>query len=144
MENKIAVALRRIFPERQIYIRSGGRVQFWTFGSSIQAVLAAMAMILFGCSAFATVMVIFKDRSIAARDERYDSARAAYENRIARLQTAYGELRGALAQSQRQFAATVGDVKKKQEMIAGLYAGEDAAASGNVSAEVPMPEEVRL
>ena len=31
--------LHRTFPERQIYIRSDGRVQFFTFGPSLQATL---------------------------------------------------------------------------------------------------------
>ncbi len=132
-------ALRTMFPERQIYIRSAGRVQFWTFGSSIQAVLAAMALVLLGFTALATVVVIFKDRSIAARDERYENTQAAYEDRIFRLQAAYGDLRGILAQSQRQFDATVGDVKQKQGLIAGLAINEDAVegAAGNSSAGVP-------
>ena len=30
------------FPERQIYIRSDGRVQFFTFGPTLQATLAGL------------------------------------------------------------------------------------------------------
>jgi hypothetical protein len=138
-ENRISLTLRKMFPERQIYIRSAGRVQFWTFGSSIQAVLAAMALVLLGFAAFATIVVIFKDRSIAARDERYERTRAVYESRILQLQTAYSDLRGALAQSERQFDAIVGGVRRKQDMIAGLYASEyaDERRVGNSSADLP-------
>ena len=35
--------LHQTFPERQIYIRSDGRVQFFTFGPSLQATLAGLA-----------------------------------------------------------------------------------------------------
>ena len=65
------------FPERQIYIRSDGRVQFFTFGPSLQATLAGLTLIFLGWVAFATVNVIFKDRIIAAKDHRYQKMQAA-------------------------------------------------------------------
>ena len=67
------------FPERQIYIRSNGRVQFFTFGPSLQATFAGLTLIFLGWVAFATVNVIFKDRIIAAKDHRYQQMQAAYE-----------------------------------------------------------------
>ena len=63
--------LHETFPERQIYIRSDGRVQFFTFGPTLQATLASLTLIFLGWVAFATVNVIFKDRIIAAKDHRY-------------------------------------------------------------------------
>ena len=74
------------FPERQVYIRSNGRVQFFTFGASLQATLAGLTLIFLGWVAFATVNVIFKDRIIAAKDHRYQQMQAAYEERVADLQ----------------------------------------------------------
>ena len=78
--------LHDTFPERQIYIRSDGRVQFFTFGPSLQATLAGLTLIFLGWVAFATVNVIFKDRIIAANDHRYQQMQSAYENRMAELQ----------------------------------------------------------
>ena len=40
--------LHETFPERQIYIRSDGRVQFFTFGPSLQATLAGLTLIFLG------------------------------------------------------------------------------------------------
>ncbi len=37
--------IHQTFPERQIYIRSDGRVQFFTFGPSLQATLAGLTLI---------------------------------------------------------------------------------------------------
>ena len=88
--------LHATFPERQIYIRSDGRVQFFTFGPSLQATLAGLTLIFLGWVAFATVNVIFKDRIIAAKDHRYQQMQSAYENRVADLQISYDELNGAL------------------------------------------------
>jgi hypothetical protein len=92
--------LHDTFPERQIYIRSDGRVQFFTFGPSLQATLAGMTLIFLVWVAFATVNVIFKDRIISAKDHRYQQMQSAYENRVADLQLSYDELNGALVSAE--------------------------------------------
>ena len=94
------------FPERQIYIRSDGRVQFFTFGPSLQATWAGLVLIFLGWVAFATVNVIFKDRIIAAKDHRYQQMQAAYENKVADLQISYDELNAALVSAEDRFKAT--------------------------------------
>ena len=108
------------FPERQIYIRSDGRVQFFTFGPSLQATLAGLTLIFLGWVAFATVNVIFKDRIIAAKDHRYQQMQAAYENRVADLQISYDELNGALVSAEDRFKATADSLQAKQNAIAGF------------------------
>jgi murein DD-endopeptidase MepM/ murein hydrolase activator NlpD len=108
------------FPERQIYIRSDGRVQFFTFGPSLQATLAGLTLIFLGWVAFATVNVIFKDRIIAAKDHRYQQMQAAYENRVADLQISYDELNGALVSAEDRFKSTADALAAKQNAIAGF------------------------
>ncbi|MBV9694189.1 MAG: hypothetical protein JO261_10875, partial [Alphaproteobacteria bacterium] len=98
--------LHETFPERQIYIRSDGRVQFFTFSPTLQATLAALTLVFLGWVAFSTVNVIFKDRIIAAKDHRYQQMQAAYEERVADLQMSYDELNGALVSAQDRFKAT--------------------------------------
>ena len=108
------------FPERQIYIRSDGRVQFFTFGPSLQATLAGLTLIFLGWVAFATVNVIFKDRIIAAKDHRYQKMQAAYENKVADLQISYDELNAALVSAEDRFKATADALQTKQNAIAGF------------------------
>lgn len=112
--------LHATFPERQIYIRSDGRVQFFTFGPSLQATLAGLTLIFLGWVAFATVNVVFKDRIIAAKDHRYQQMQAAYENRVADLQMSYDELNGALVSAQDRFKSTADALQAKQNAIAGF------------------------
>ena len=112
--------LHGTFPERQIYIRSQGRVQFFTFGPSLQATLAGLSLIFIGWVAFATVNVIFKDRIIAAKDHRYQQMQLAYENRVADLQTSYDELNGALVAAEDRFKSTADALESKQNAIAGF------------------------
>ena len=109
--------LHEAFPERQIYIRSDGRVQFFTFGPTLQATLAGLTLIFLGWVAFATVNVIFKDRIIAAKDHRYQQMQSAYENRVADLQLSYDELNGALVSAEDRFKTTADELQLKQNTI---------------------------
>lgn len=109
--------LHETFPERQIYIRSDGRVQFFTFGPSLQATLAGLTLIFLGWVAFSTVNVIFKDRIIAAKDHRYHQMQSAYENRVADLQLSYDELNGSLVSAEDKFKATADELQTKQNTI---------------------------
>jgi murein DD-endopeptidase MepM/ murein hydrolase activator NlpD len=112
--------LHATFPERQIYIRSEGRVQFFTFGATLQATLSGLALIFLGWVAFATVNVIFKDRIIASKDHRYQQMRWADENRIADLQQAYDELNGALVAAEDRFKSKADELEAKQETVSRL------------------------
>ena len=114
--------IHQTFPERQIYIRSDGRVQFFTFGPSLQATLAGLTLIFLGWVAFATVNVIFKDRIIAAKDHRFQQMQSAYENRLADLQISYDELNGALVSAEDKFKATADELQTKQNAITGFLA----------------------
>jgi len=127
--NRPATILERIwawihatFPERQIYIRSDGRVQFFTFGPSLQATLAGLVLIFLGWVAFATVNVVFRDRIVAARDEHFREMQSAYESRLADLQLSYDDLNGALVGAQDRFKATADALATKQNALASFLA----------------------
>jgi murein DD-endopeptidase MepM/ murein hydrolase activator NlpD len=131
--------LYETFPERQIYIRSDGRVQFFTFGPTLQATLAGLTLIFLGWVAFATVNVIFKDRIIAAKDHRYQQMQSAYENRVADLQLSYDELNGALVAAEDRFKATADELQLKQNTIVNFLNHKqqvDATLSGLANATV--------
>src|ERR1700742_1109708 len=130
--------IHETFPERQIYIRSDGRVQFFTFGPSLQATLAGLTLIFLGWVAFATVNVIFKDRIIAAKDHRYQQMQSAYENRVADLQISYDELNGALVAAEDRFKSTADALEGKQNAIAGFISHEtQAEAAANLRTAAP-------
>jgi murein DD-endopeptidase MepM/ murein hydrolase activator NlpD len=132
--------IHRTFPERQIYIRSDGRVQFFTFGPSLQATLAGLTLIFLGWVAFATVNVIFKDRIIAAKDHRYQQMQAAYENRVADLQMSYDELNGALVGAEDRFKATADSLQAKQNAISGFLNRAHQVQSLASAPSAPAPE----
>src|ERR1700682_5287679 len=92
-----------LFPERQIYIRSDGRVQFLTFSSQMQAIMAGISLLFLGWGAFQWVSVIFKDRILTAKERHFQQLQVSYESRIADLQLSYDELNGALVIAQDRF-----------------------------------------
>src|SRR5690348_1386829 len=109
--------LHETFPERQIYIRSDSRVQFFTFSPTLQATVAGLGVIFLTWVAFATVNVIFKDRIIAAKEHRFQEMQSAYENRLADLQGSYDELNGALIAAEDRFKSTEAELQLKQNTI---------------------------
>ncbi len=118
--------LHATFPERQIYIRSDGRVQFFTFGASLQATLTGLSIIFLCWVAFATVNVIFKDRIIAAKDHRYQQMQSTYENRVADLQLSYDELNGSLVAAEDRFKSTADELERKQDTVSKLLGRKQA------------------
>ncbi len=148
--SKVTAAIERVwtwihetFPERQIYIRSNGRVQFFTFGPTLQATLAGLCLIFLGWVAFATVNVIFKDRIITAKDHRYQEMQVAYETRLTDLQISYDELNGALVSAEDKFKATADTLATKQNAIAGFLNRKTQmeAAIGVDRGAPPLPVE---
>ncbi len=109
-----------IFPERQIYIRSEGRVQFFAFSSRLQAVLAGGAVLFLGWVAFTSVNVIFKDSIFAAKERHFEQMQAFYETRIADLQLSYDELNSSLVLAQDRFKEIADGLEAKQQTLAAV------------------------
>jgi len=112
--------VRVTFPERQIYIRSNGRVQFFTFTPLTQAIFTGISLLFLGWVAFTSVNVIFKDRIIAAKERHFEQMQTSYEGRIADLQLSYDELNGALIAAEDRFKATADAFEAKQRVLASL------------------------
>src|ERR1700744_3999100 len=134
--------IHETFPERQIYIRSDGRVQFFTFGPSLQATLCGPTLIFLGWRELVTVNGIFKDRILEAQGHRYKQMQAAYESRVADLQVSYDELNGALVAAEDRFKSTADALENKQNTIPDLINRESAAqsAAGRTVAAAPPPQ----
>ncbi len=114
------------FPERQLYIRSEGRVHFCTFSPLAQAIMAGASLLCLGWFAFTTVNVVFKDRIISAKEHHFEQMQSSYEGRIAELQLAYDELNGALISAQDRFKSVADEFEAKQLALSGLIEQKQA------------------
>jgi murein DD-endopeptidase MepM/ murein hydrolase activator NlpD len=108
------------FPERQIYIRSGGRVHFYSFSPLAQAIAAGASLLFLVWVAFTSVNVVFKDRILSVKERHFEQMQIAYEDRIAKLQLAYDELNGALLNAQDRFKSVADEFEAKQRALSGL------------------------
>ena len=108
------------FPERQVYVRSEGRVHFCTVTPLAQAIMAGASLLCLGWVGVTTVNVVFKDRIISAKERHFDQMQASYEGRIAELQLAYDDLNGVLIAAQDRFTSVADEFEAKQLALTGL------------------------
>ena len=126
--------VKTTFPVRQVYIRSEGRVQFFTFSPMLQAVCAGSSLLVLSWLAFASVNVIFKDRIIVAKERHFEQMQSSYESRLAELQLSYDELNGALVSAEDRFKVAAETLEAKQRTVAQLLeqkANLRASLTGN-------------
>lgn len=131
---QVTAWFNRWFPERQIYVRSQGVVQFYCFTAASQFASFLLLSIFLGWASFATVNVIFKDRIIAAADHRYQQTQGAYENKLAEAYTAFDDLNAALANADARAHTVVVRNLQRQAGFRGPLAGP---APDNVSVTLP-------
>lgn len=111
---RAAERLRRVFPERQIYHRSDGRVQFVVLSPRFQIASLVIGLSCLGWIAYASVMTAFKDEIVAAKEEKLRQVQARYESEIARMRLDYDDLSGKLALAEERFETSVAAIEKRQ------------------------------
>lgn len=110
----------RFFPERQIYHRRRGHVDFIHISPIAQMLAVSATFAALTWVAYASVNVVFKNQIIQSKDRRIVTLEATYENRIAELQAAYDEILGVLSVSQERFAESTGALNFRQRQIESL------------------------
>ncbi len=111
---------RRVFTERQFYLRSHGQVQFMALSGWTQAVLALGAVFFLGWVGFTSVNVVFQDQIIAAKDRKFIRMQSAYEQRIAEMQTSYDAVSTEMVLAQSRFLSQTSDLEAKHALLADL------------------------
>lgn len=122
----ILAFLNRLFPHRQFYLRSRGSVQFFEFSPAFQMTIAVATIGLLGWVAYASVVVIFKEQIIIAKDQRYASMQSAYESRISQMQLAYDDMNGLLALAEERFQNSTRDLEAKHRQLTALLMQKQA------------------
>ncbi len=116
----------RLFPHRQFYLRSRGSVQFFEFSPTFQMTVAGATLLIMLWVAYASVVVIFKEQIITAKDQRYASMQAAYEGRVSQMQLAYDELNGLLVLAEERFQNATKDLESKHRQLTALLMQKQA------------------
>lgn len=118
--------LNRLFPHRQFYLRSRGSVQFFEFSPTFQMTIAFGSLVVLGWVAYSSVVVIFKEQIITAKDQRYASMQSTYEGRVSQMQLAYDELNGLLVLAEERFQNATRDLEAKHRQLTALLMQKQA------------------
>lgn len=126
--------LTRLFPERQIYHRSDGRVQFVVLTPRFQIAGVVLGLAVLSWIAYASVMTAFKDDIVAAKEEKLRQVQARYESEIARMRLDYDDLSTKLALAEERFETSVAAIEKRQSDL--QTAMVDQTSAGDALDEV--------
>ncbi|MBC8268054.1 MAG: peptidoglycan DD-metalloendopeptidase family protein [Rhodospirillaceae bacterium] len=108
-EGKISRALDRWFPERQLMLRSEGRVSYLVLSKRLQMTAFAAVLAVVGWSAFASVSYVFYGQFLDSKDNQVANARLAYRSLLSQV-SAY----------QRKFSTITGDLESNHSMMLEL------------------------
>jgi hypothetical protein len=118
--------LNRLFPHRQFYLRSRGSVTFFEFSPTFQMTVAFGSLVFLCWVGYASVVVIFKEQIISAKDQRYASMQDVYESKISQQQLAYDELNGLLVLAEERFQNATRDLEAKHRQLTALLMQKQA------------------
>lgn len=107
-----AVVLRKLeqlFPERQIHLRTNGRVSFIRFTQRVQIIIVASLTLLGAWTTFTSVNFVLYDKILAAKENQIVSSRLAYKSLLSEV-SAY----------QKKFTAITRDLEENHGLMLGL------------------------
>ena len=134
MTTRIVAGVRdffqRYFPERQLYHRCHGSVQFMTLSAPVQVSLLVVSLGFLCWVAFASVNVVFKDQIIAAKEERFNSMEAAFQGKLSEMQSAYDDLNASLVLTQEKFADATSELEAKHLQLSQIIAHQQTIQNG--------------
>jgi murein DD-endopeptidase MepM/ murein hydrolase activator NlpD len=127
----------RMFPERQIYHRSGGTVRYVSLSPGKQALLALSAVGLAGWCVYATTNTLLEGPQATASNAEVERERAKYDRWLNESRAQAAASQALLEERTRQFDRTTQDLEGRHEVLRSLleYAG---GASLQLAANRPI------
>lgn len=132
MSNGIVMIAARLwgqlFPERQVYLRSQGRVRYVSLSPGTQIAGMAIFLLIFSWMTFASVNFAFHHGALVGRDAQFDVLRASNERLLVEI-----------AQGEQRFLNKTMLSDAKQQQLAELLVQTDRVEV-QADAEVQVPE----
>ena len=115
----------RLFPERQIYHRSGGTVRYVSLSPGKQALLAMTAVGLAGWCVYATANTVLEGPQATASNAEVERERAKYDRWLNESRAQAAASQALLEERTRQFDRATADFESRHEVLRSLleYAG---------------------
>jgi murein DD-endopeptidase MepM/ murein hydrolase activator NlpD len=110
----------RMFPERQIYHRSGGSVRYVSLSPGKQALLALSAVGLAGWCVYATANTLLEGPQATASNAEIERERAKYDRWLNESRAQAAAAQAMLEERTRQFDDTTRDFETRHEVLRSL------------------------
>jgi murein DD-endopeptidase MepM/ murein hydrolase activator NlpD len=101
--------LRRWFPERQIHLRTDGRVSYYRVSTAFQCTVSIIVLGLLGWGGFSTWSFVEHGKVVQSKNKHITNARLAYHS-----------LLGEVADYQNKFTAITEDLENNHALMLGL------------------------
>ncbi len=135
-------AYRRFFPERQIYHRCNGQVQFTTVSARAQIIAIMLVAGSLGWLAFASVNVIFTEQINQRMAADLRDSKRRWEAKLAEMQGDYERLHAAVAVVEDQLETSLQELEERQKQVDAVFDRQVAVLSERAQADQVMAEAV--
>lgn len=133
MMTRLGAMFGRVFPDREIYIRSEGSMRYLTVGGGVQAVLLVALLGLAGWGGYSAISAYLAEGELAYRDQAMIELRESYEARVARLQARYDRLLAERDEAEDRFDALLKEFSGKHGELTST-ASVEVALQGQLAA----------
>ena len=100
---------RRLFPDRQLHLRTAGRISFFRLSHGLQLTILALFLVTAAWMTFSSVSYMLHDKVLAAKDAQ-----------IAGAHLAYRSLLGEVTEYQHKFTGITRDLEENHAMMLSL------------------------
>lgn len=107
--NRLKTITDRLFPERQLVLRTQGRVSYVKLSRQTQMAISGVALVFTGWVSYATIGVMLHEQVLSQKESQIASARLAYRSLLSEV-----------AEYQKKFTAITADLEENHSMMLGL------------------------
>ena len=115
------------FPERQIFVRTDGRVRYFVFGPLHQIIMSGFGLLLVGWVAYTSINVIVQDRVITTEHRRLRQVQMLYDARNA-----------AIDDFEVQQNALAAIIERNEKVVSALRFGASHPGANSTRAALPL------
>ncbi|MAI89546.1 M23 family metallopeptidase [Ponticaulis sp.] len=133
MHGKARTWLERTFPERQIYHRSGGNVQYISISPRKQMLAAGVAALAAGWCVFATFSVISQGPRLSAHNDALDRNEATFQRWVSETNARAATAQSLLEERTEAFQRATVELEQRHEILRMLLEGLQSPDNVNAS-----------
>ena len=138
---RLRLSLERLFPERHLYVRSGGRIRGFVFSTSRQAAAAGVVALLALWLGISSAAALSNVLNLTSSDQAAMKVRAYYERLIADRQARLNSAVAELSQTSGSVEDLAQAIEQRHQALSLLLAplrGEQAAAAQLAPLKAPQ------